>query len=353
MHNPPKGLLRSFYFASVPKVSVNVSRDSLYLLGRFPNKDGSPGFKQARIATGLPNTPANFKVAEKRAKLAQRQLEIGSFDWADWTTTRGITWRTAIDKLYQKKVVLGRTGQSTWEISYMGRLKQMPPLATFNTDAIEQALSKYSRDQCSYRELYYLLTHMARLCNVPFPEVPTPTYGKAALVEVPTDDQIIAWVEAATGPARWYFGLMATYGLRPHEIEVSNLIAKNRLQVPDGTKTGFRTVVPLMPEWVDRFDLSNPVYREERISRRNPDTGRHDQVAQYLYKEKRRLGIPWRPYSLRHAYAARLWREGGSRLDIGTAAALMGHTVKIHMQTYRAHIDPHTIAEAAEKALGF
>lgn len=64
------------------------------------------------------------------------------------------------------------------------------------------------------------------------------------------------------------------------------------------------------------------------------------------------LGVPWRPYALRHAYAGRLWRKGGSRLDVYTAARLMGHTPTQHAQTYRAHIQPHHVAEAAERALG-
>jgi len=75
-------------------------------------------------------------------------------------------------------------------------------------------------------------------------------------------------------------------------------------------------------------------------------------VSKWLSKELRKQGLPWRPYALRHAYAARLWRQGGSRLDLYTAARLMGHTTTQHAKTYRAHIQPHQVAEAAERALG-
>ena len=37
-------------------------------------------------------------------------------------------------------------------------------------------------------------------------------------------------------------------------------------------------------------------------------------------------------------------------MDIYTAARLMGHSVKEHERTYRAHIHPHTIAQAARSA---
>ena len=49
-----------------PRVSVNSLRGRLYLLSRFPRKDGAPGLQQARIPLGLPDTAADRKVAEKR-----------------------------------------------------------------------------------------------------------------------------------------------------------------------------------------------------------------------------------------------------------------------------------------------
>jgi len=75
-------------------------------------------------------------------------------------------------------------------------------------------------------------------------------------------------------------------------------------------------------------------------------------VSKWLWKQLRGMGLPWRPYALRHAYAGRLWRQGVSRLDVYTVVRLMGHTATQHAKTYRAHIQPHQVAEAAERALG-
>jgi integrase len=185
------------------------------------------------------------------------------------------------------------------------------------------------------------------LVAVAFPEVPLPTYSQAELVVVPTDPEIIAWVEGAPDPVGWYWGMMACYGLRPHEIEGAALIDRDFCQVADGTKTGFRTVVPLPREWVERFRL-----RDRRLRPRlEGSIDRPDAVSKWLSKELRRQGLRWRPYALRHAYGGRLWREGGSKLDVYTAARLMGHTPAVHARTYRAHIQPSQIAEAAERAL--
>lgn len=325
--------------------SVNAHRGRLYLLAKVPRRDGQPGLVQTRIALRMDDTPTNRRAAAKQLQTLERQLATGTFEWSYWLDepATGVTWREAIARLYRAKVVLGRTGESTWQVNYLGRLRQIPP-GPCTTDSIAAALQRYERSTCSYKELYYLLQHVARLVAVPFPEVPLPTYREAQLVAVPTDDEIINWVEAAPDPSAWYWGMMATYGLRPHEIEGSTLVDRDYCQVAERTKTGFRTVVPVPRDWVKRFRL------HDRRLRPGLDQ-RPDAVSKWLSKELRKLELPWRPYALRHAYAARLWREGGSRLDIYTAARLMGHSPQQHSKTYRAHIQPHHIAEAAELAL--
>lgn len=329
--------------------SINALRGRLYLLANLPRRDGTPGLRQQRIALKLDNSAVNRRVAAKQLRTLEQQLARGTFEWAYWLDEepKATTWREAIAKLHRARVVLGRTGQSTWEVNYMGRLRQIPAGSACTTESIAKALERYGRETCSYKELFYLLRHLAKLVAVPFPEVPLPTYNQAQLVEVPTDEQIIAWVDGAEEPARWYWGMMATYGLRPHEVEGAVLINRDLCQVADGTKTGFRTVVPLPREWVERFGL-----RKQRLRPRLADVDRPDATGKWLSVQVKRQGIPWRPYALRHAYAARLWREGGARLDLYTAARLMGHTAQQHAKTYRAHIEPHQVAEAAERALG-
>lgn len=328
--------------------SINALNGRLYLLARVPRRDGSPGLQQTRIALRMDDTPVNRRTAAQQLKVLERQLAQNAFDWSYWRDDApgAITWREAIARLYRARVVLGRTGESTWQVNYMGRLRQVNPASACTTESMARALERYDRSTCSYKELFYLLRHVARLTEVPFPEVPVPTYSNAELVAVPTDEEIISWVEAAPDPARWYWGMMAAYGLRPHEIETAQLIERDYCQVADNTKTGFRTVVPLHREWVERFRL-----HERRLRHRLAQTERSDAVSKWLNKELRKQKLPWRPYALRHAYAARLWREGGARLDLYTAARLMGHTAMQHARTYRAHIQPYQVAEAAERLL--
>lgn len=326
--------------------SISAQRQRLYLLASVPRRDGAPGLQQTRIALKLDDTPVNRRAATKQLATLERQLAAGTFEWAYWLDQeQGITWREAIARLHRARVVLGRTGESTWEVNYMGRLRQIPPASIVSTESMAAALQRYDRATCSYKELWYLLQHLSRLVGVPFPELPVPTYGQAELVEVPTDEEILGWLDGTPQPARWYLAMAATYGLRPHEIECTTIIDRDYCQVDERTKTGFRTVVPLPREWVERFAL------HERQHRTGPRIStKPDAVSKWLSKISR--SVPWRPYALRHAYAGRLWKQGGSRLDLYTAARLMGHTPQQHARTYRAHIQPHQVAEAAERALG-
>lgn len=335
--------------------SINVQGGRLYLLATLPprprrGRAAAEGpWRQQRIPLRLGLTPANRKVAERRLVELEKQLASGVFSWSYWVDDDvQVRWRDVIAALHKQKVVLGRAGVSTWEINYMGRLRQIDPASPCTTASIEQAMLRYPRESRSYRELFHLMRNVARLAGVPFPEVPQPTYQRARPVLVPSDEEIVATIEKAPSVVSWYLGMMATYGLRPHEIDTVELIDRDRALVKEGTKTGGRTAIACPPEWVERFALRTPRWRQYK-----PRGGewRPDITSRWLWRELKRLDVPWRPYALRHAYAGRLWRVGGNRLDLFTAARLMGHSPMQHVRTYRSHVDQHTIADAAEQAL--
>ncbi len=200
-----------------------------------------------RLALYLDDTLANQHTARRRLTELEKQLAAGTFAWPFWlpegdTTT--LTWNAAIRRLHHKKVVLGRTSESTWRLNSMGRLRQVPGTAAVTTTSMATALAKYDRAQCSYKERYHLPQQIAQISGVDFPEVPVPTYGRSSSSEVPSDAEIVDLVQNASPTSGWYYGMTATYGLRPHEVEVSTLLDGDRLHLPDGTKTGFRTVIP-------------------------------------------------------------------------------------------------------------
>lgn len=334
---------------------IRVQRGRLYINGTFPKKSGEPGTEQTNVTLQLDDTPAGWKAAEKWLKKIERELKNETFDWADYRRTskgtKSKTWLEAIRTLRRKKVELGKVTPSTWEVNYWGTLKLMPLQSAVTTAGIAEELGRYQRDQYTYKKCFGLFRHIAKISGVDFPEVGVPTYSqKNTCTAVPSEDEIIEWV-LGSGPAyQWCFGMMATFGLRPHECDDCRVIDHNGLmlvQVDDLTKTGFRTVIPQEKEWVKLFNLQHRVNRPptERVAERK------DATSVWLNARRLKQKIKWKPYALRHAYAGRLWRNGGSELSVFDAAQLMGHSSKIHIETYRAWIDPNKIATAALAAI--
>lgn len=338
----------------MPKVRTQNGR--LYLSGYFPKKDRSTGTAQYKVTLQLDDTPRGRKEAEKWLKKAERDLAKGQWDWADWQRTKHIgqtgTWQEAIRSLRRRKVELGKTSVQTWQVNYWGSLKLMPLEAKVTTESIAEELNRYSRDQYTYKKLFYLLRDIASIVGIPFPEVGVPTYSKKTnQTDVPSDSEIIDWVMSAPQPERWYFGMMAAYGLRPHECDECTLLIDAQgpllVQVDEETKRGYRTVIPQEAAWVELFGLRN----KQRRPTSSRDADRNDTTAVWLNRWRLKKKLPWKPYALRHAYAGRLWRNGGAELDVFDAAQLMGHSQKEHVETYRAWIDPNKIAVSALAAI--
>ena len=340
-------------------MKIREQNGRLYLHGSFPRKDGKPGNAQYMITLRLTDTARNRREADKWMSKAKRLLKAGEWNWNTFLINKSEhnperaekTWAEAIKLLYRRKVTLGRCSESSWAVNYMGTLKLMPQDQVVTSASLQEQLETYSRDSYTYKKLYGLTKHLADLCAVTFPDIGVPLYNRATTIYgIPSDEEICRWVLASPQPYRWYFGMMATYGLRPHECDSMQQVESNGLQlvqVGDEAKTGYRTVIPLENEWVELFDLLNPSQRPD--SARDPN--RKDATSVWLNHKRLKMGIDYRPYMLRHAYAARLWREGGSELTIDTAAKLMGHSVTEHLKTYRRWIDPNQVAMAAAAAI--
>ena len=208
----------------------------------------------------------------------------------------------------------------------------------------------------------------------------------------------------------WVFAMVATYGLRPHEVwhiaelpdaqrMVSIGVAARHIKV---TKTGFRVALPLPAEWVERYQLggANGEQRLEELRRRyvpkfvNED-GRPFDPDRDLVKRcdnNERLGavcchklrssdakaefelktklyawvetVPAQgkkkaqkrkercvPYDLRHAYAIRA-RET-TTWNYADVAAVMGHSPEVHRRTYLSEITgEQTKVSVARRMLG-
>lgn len=152
----------------------------------------------------------------------------------------------------------------------------------------------------------------------------TPT--KVAPRDIPPDNKIaFQFSQIPNHSWRWAFGILATFGLRPHELFHLDLdkFEGNILTVLDG-KTGPRQVWAIYPEWVKAFNL-HAVSVPNCTGKNNSDLGHR------ITNQFERYGIPFDPYDLRHAWAIRALEFG---LDLSLAAQQMGHSVKVHTDIY-------------------
>lgn len=170
----------------------------------------------------------------------------------------------------------------------MGRLWQMPMGKLVITEEIKRAFISYERHMASYREFFYLLKDPCNLISVTFLEALVPTYGsKPPDREVPSDKKIVEWVQKAMDylpELGWTMGMMATYGLRDHDLDTCRFVDdKYRLWVDKSTKTGERIVVQVPREWVELFDLRN----EKRRSGNSPGY----KTAKWLRDCRKKIGM--------------------------------------------------------------
>lgn len=146
--------------------------------------------------------------------------------------------------------------------------------------------------------------------------------------DLPDDELIVKYHQDIDNPGwRWVYGVMATYGLRNHEVFYLNLDRFPIVEVLEGTKTGTREVFLYYPEWAKEWNLYHRILPLVNLNRSNDRIGRS--VSHYLSPK-----LPFTPYDLRHAWAVRTlgW------FPIEVAARQMGHSVAIHERTYHRWI---------------
>lgn len=159
------------------------------------------------------------------------------------------------------------------------------------------------------------------------------------------DDAIVRWIDHLEDrPAwQWVFGMLATYGLRPHEVfHLEGPPDEDALvTVLPETKTGFHISHPAPEEWIERWRLRAMRLPSIRTDRPNNIIGqavstRCSRLAPPVSPDGRKLT----PYDLRHCWARRvhcspelipLWTTAD-------AAESLGHSESVHRRHYQRWI---------------
>jgi integrase len=364
---------------SLDRVKIKLkltSFKSIGLQGTFPCKPGDTGKdgsanRQYTISLGHVANDVGIKLAVNKARELDLLLVTKQFVWTLELLGKQAQKLPLSEEIKPKKLIQeliqdyerefwkthekNRQGVRTWESHYIRHLKKLPSDVPLSLEALESALLKTKPNTSARFFLAWQLKKFCDFCGIDagktISSYATPK-PHPSLRRIPSDEEIIqafhdigmplspyASKENITLPEQWQwaYGMLATYGLRPHElfaVDLEAFVASANTfhlvilnpSLTDGTKTGERNcgIPPLYPHWVELFDLKNvkSPFNEGTLSNRTAK----------IQIRFRNTDINFRPYDLRHAYAIRGHRL---RVPIKTMADYMGHSVNEHTKTYQ------------------
>jgi integrase len=353
------------------RVGLKVTGGSIQLQATLPPKPGSDKTKphQQLVSLGIPANLDGLKTAEEEANELGRLLARKQFDWSEkylgkkQEETKVPTIGELLDKFeieYFKTHNKTLTSENTFR-NYKHSIKKgvgvdcladltevqnklankTPSIKRAATVALNVMLPLFGFDIKIKREKQYVVAPRS---------IPSDTeiilgflkyeeYFKTSQKgrKKETIDNWLVW--------RWIYGMIATFGVRPRELYVASDInwwispdnTSNTWRVNKDTKTGYREVVPFVPEWIDLFKLKNPsivqlvkLYFQNKTTVQKINGGVNHNATWF-----RKCNLGFEPYDLRHACAIRAHLQG---VPLKISADNLGHSIDQHTETYQKWI---------------
>ncbi len=352
--------------------------NTLGLRGTLPPKPGSANLKphQQRLSLGLTADAVGLKEAERQVKIVAAQLLQETFNWRDYVDLpvgerlpygEVIQRIQAFERHYLATAAeLGESHpasvQTTWNTAYAPYFRKLLAIAQAQPhltlpDLLYTTLQSTRAHSRSRQVCCTAFAALAEFLQLDLPKDLKDFWGRynpsrTKQRELPTDAAIVAGFQSIPNP-EWQFvyGMMATYGLRNHEVFFCNYTGLSQgggdgcIEVLATTKTGRHQVWPFYPEWIDTFDL-----RTIRLPLIQTDLTQTtlQRIGQRVTSQFRRYNLPFSPYDLRHAWAVRTIHFG---LSDTVAARMMGHSVEVHTRTYHQWLTQRDQQQAVQIAL--
>lgn len=329
------------------RVQIRMAGGKLYLRATFPPQPGETTSKQRSLALGISANPIGLKLAEAKAREISVLLDSRTFDWTPYLkeqesasssqtdeTTIG-EWIEKFTQQYFESRPQTPTKLNTFNKEFTAVFRHLPGSALLTPDLLKTAILQNSRPESRNRKRWAVacqkLAETAGIeCNFK-PLIGSYSPKHVSPRELPSDAEIRELYYRINNPAwRWSFGIIATFGIRPHELwhlDASRLSSSpGVLRVLSDTKTGERLCYPCPSAWLEEFQLWEIKQPTLPKAKNNNDLGA---VISKAFKNQ--LEIPFPPYHLRHAYAGRTAALG---VDVAIASKWMGHSVDVHCRIY-------------------
>jgi integrase len=361
---------------ALAQMGIQIERrgDKLNLRATFPPKPGSDKLRpsQQRLSLGLPATKPGLKQIEQEAKIIAAQLIQKSFSWHDYLAASGGKRLSQLELAEQiqafersffgsaHRLVNPAATKTTWNSAYAPYLRKLEATQAANRSlTLPECINKtINAIGINTRSRQLCCTALAAFAVFLKLELTTDLktmaggYGnhQTKARQLPTDAEILAAWQQIPNPAwQFVYGVMATYGLRNHEVFFCDYAAltqgDTRIDVLSDTKTGSHEVWAFYPEWIETFGL-----RAVNLPAIGTDLNHTtlQRIGQRVTAQFRRYGVPFSPYDLRHAWAVRTIHVG---LPDTVAAKMMGHSVAVHTRTYHQWITRRDQEQAVAAAL--
>lgn len=253
-----------------------------------------------------------------------------------------LTWISEFEAYYFTCRCRTPKSESTWKGDYLKVFKNLPLQQPLSSQVVYDLITSTQPDSRNRKRYCIALAALCKFAGIPI-ELKSlkGRYSTKSVKprELPDDSTIVAYYSEIPNPNwQWAYGMIATYGLRPHELfhlDHNRLGSHGQVYITEG-KTGARLIFPFRPEWIQTFKLYD-VNPPQVSGRDNSEIGSRVSRAFARYK------IPFPAYSLRHAWAIRTMEFG---LDRSLAALQMGHSVAVHTDIYHRWISEQRQVDA-------
>lgn len=330
------------------RVTIMQKGKRLILRATLPPKPDD-GLKNKRytISTGLLATAEGLKLALAKAQKLESDIIYERFSWS--APEEKITVSSAIaqfekDYWNTREKTLNRV--SNYKKDYLEHFFYLPQDEAVTEDLLKDALINSSKADSrkrkgrtiAYAALLNFLSIKHDLNKY------KGNYQPTKKRKIPSMEEIEFYYDNHTHSPqwKWVYGIIAVYGIRPHEIFHLDLSLMSEyppvLKVLENTKTGFRLVYPIPDErLVTLWNL------KERVMPRIKQAGKSNrELGGKISQKYNELGIP-SPYHFRDAYAI---RGEVCNFNPATVAQWMGHELDVHFKRYLRHIDKTHLTSA-------
>ncbi|MBD2105313.1 integrase [Leptolyngbya sp. FACHB-261] len=334
------------------RISLMRRGGAICVQATFPPKPGSVREKphQQKLALGLDASLEGVAKAEKVAQMMGAELALDQFKWSDWLKpdlNEGTCfyWSSKLEEQFWAKHK--PKSRPTWEKDYKTVLRRLPPTQQMTPALLRRIILETEPDSKNRTRTVMVCNALAKCAGLPvsFSDLRGKySMRRVSARELPSDELIASYREQIKNKSwQWVYGAMAVWGLRPHEVFHLDLREFPVVEVSKFTKTGRRYVYPLYPEWAEQWKLQDiKLPNLEELNKQEADYDNSKlgtKVSGWFSKNK----VPFQPYELRHCWARRAFEFA---LPPDFAAVLMGHSVTVHCEIYRAWIGEQTYRRA-------